>query len=375
MVYFYSKVLQKYDNVRDLPNNRIKLLVGALKKRGGVVVFSQIIANFADLTAQALLRQGRTENRLKTEIIMVKPTLLVLAAGMGSRYGSLKQMDGVGPNGEAIIDYSIYDAIRAGFGKVVFVIRHSFADAFKAMFNAERFGGRIEVEYVFQELDCLPAGFSVPEGREKPWGTNHAVMMGADAVREPFAVINADDFYGEDAYRVIGDYLSNLDGSRNNYCMVGYEVNKTLSENGTVSRGVCTVDGEGYLASMVERTKIERNADGVIVFHDLGDDVALEENTPVSMNLFGFTPDYFDYSKEEFKAFLSNPQTLANPKAEFFIPLMVNKLIGNGTAKMKVLHTTAKWFGVTYKEDKPALMAKIEALIADGVYPRNLWGK
>lgn len=306
---------------------------------------------------------------------MVKPTLLVLAAGMGSRYGSLKQMDGVGPNGEAIIDYSIYDAIRAGFGKVVFVIRHSFADAFKAMFNAERFGGRIAVEYVYQELDYLPEGFSVPEGREKPWGTNHAVMMGADAVKEPFAVINADDFYGENAYKVIGDYLSRLDGSRDNYCMVGYEVNKTLSENGTVSRGVCTLTEDGYLASMVERTKIERNKEGVIVFHDLGDDVALDENTPVSMNLFGFTPDYFDYSKEEFKAFLSNPQTMANPKAEFFIPLMVNKLIGSGKAKMKVLHTSAKWFGVTYKEDKPALMAKIEALIADGVYPRNLWGK
>lgn len=306
---------------------------------------------------------------------MVKPTLLVLAAGMGSRYGSLKQMDGVGPNGEAIIDYSIYDAIRAGFGKVVFVIRHSFADAFKAMFNAERFGGRIAVEYVYQELDYLPEGFSVPEGREKPWGTNHAVMMGADAVKEPFAVINADDFYGENAYKVIGDYLSRLDGSRDNYCMVGYEVNKTLSENGTVSRGVCTLTEDGYLASMVERTKIERNKEGVIVFHDLGDDVALDENTPVSMNLFGFTPDYFDYSKEEFKAFLSNPQTIANPKAEFFIPLMVNKLIGSGKAKMKVLHTSAKWFGVTYKEDKPALMAKIEALIADGVYPRNLWGK
>lgn len=306
---------------------------------------------------------------------MVKPTLLVLAAGMGSRYGSLKQMDGVGPNGEAIIDYSIYDAIRAGFGKVVFVIRHSFADAFKAMFNAERFGGRIAVEYVYQELDYLPEGFSVPEGREKPWGTNHAVMMGAGVVKEPFAVINADDFYGEDAYKVIGDYLCRLDGSRDNYCMVGYEVNKTLSENGTVSRGVCTLTEDGYLASMVERTKIERNKEGVIVFHDLGDDVALDENTPVSMNLFGFTPDYFDYSKEEFKAFLSNPQTIANPKAEFFIPLMVNKLIGSGKAKMKVLHTSAKWFGVTYKEDKPALMAKIEALIADGVYPRNLWGK
>ncbi len=306
---------------------------------------------------------------------MVKPTLLVLAAGMGSRYGSLKQMDGVGPNGEAIIDYSIYDAIRAGFGKVVFVIRHSFADAFKQMFNAERFGGRIEVEYVFQELDYLPEGFTVPEGREKPWGTNHAVMMAADAIKEPFAVINADDFYGEDAYKVIGDYLSKLGGSRNNYCMVGYEVNKTLSENGTVSRGVCTVDKDGYLTSMVERTKIERNKDGVIVFHDLGDDVALDENTPVSMNLFGFTPDYFDYSKQTFIEFLKDEKNIANPKAEFFIPLMVNKLIGNGTAKMKVLHTSAKWFGVTYKEDKPALMAKIEALIADGVYPRNLWGK
>lgn len=306
---------------------------------------------------------------------MVKPTLLVLAAGMGSRYGSLKQMDGVGPNGEAIIDYSIYDAIRAGFGKVVFVIRHSFADAFKQMFNAERFGGRIEVEYVFQELDYLPEGFTVPEGREKPWGTNHAVMMAADAIKEPFAVINADDFYGKDAYAVIGEYLAKLGGSRNNYCMVGYEVCKTLSENGTVSRGVCTVDREGYLTSMVERTKIERNKEGVIVFHDLGEDEALAENTPVSMNLFGFTPDYFDYSKAELKAFLSDPKTIANPKAEFFIPLMVNKLIGDGTAKMKVLHTSAKWFGVTYKEDKPALMAKIEALIADGVYPRNLWGK
>ena len=306
---------------------------------------------------------------------MVKPTLLVLAAGMGSRYGSLKQMDGVGPNGEAIIDYSIYDAIRAGFGKVVFVIRHSFADAFKQMFNTERFGGRIEVEYVFQELDYLPEGFTVPEGREKPWGTNHAVMMAADAIKEPFAVINADDFYGEDAYKVIGEYLSKLDDSRNNYCMVGYEVNKTLSENGTVSRGVCTVDKDGYLSSMVERTKIERNKEGVIVFHDLGDDVALDENTPVSMNLFGFTPDYFDYSKQTFIEFLKDEKNIANPKAEFFIPLMVNKLIGNGTAKMKVLHTSAKWFGVTYKEDKPALMAKIEALVADGVYPRNLWGK
>ena len=304
---------------------------------------------------------------------MVKPTLLVLAAGMGSRYGSLKQMDGVGPNGEAIIDYSIYDAIRAGFGKVVFVIRHTFEKEFKEMFSPERFGGRIEVDFVFQELDYLPEGFSVPEGREKPWGTNHAVMMGATAVHEPFAVINADDFYGTDAYRVMGEYLSTLDGAKGEYAMIGYEVNKTLSDNGTVSRGVCTVDDERFLTSMVERTKIERNAEGTIVFHDLGDDVALEENTPVSMNFFGFTPDYFTHSAESFKEFLASDDAKTNLKAEFFIPLMVNKLVASGVARMKVLSTTAQWFGVTYKEDKPMLVAKIEKLIEEGVYPRNLW--
>ncbi|MBQ6571185.1 MAG: nucleotidyltransferase [Alistipes sp.] len=306
---------------------------------------------------------------------MVKPTLLVLAAGMGSRYGALKQMDGVGPNNEAIIDYSIYDAIRAGFGKVVFVIRHSFADAFTAVFNAERFGGKIEVEIVYQELDYLPEGFTVPEGREKPWGTNHALLMGKSVINEPFAVINADDFYGADAYRVIGEYLSGLADEKGHYCMVGYEVNKTLSENGTVSRGVCSINDEGFLSSIVERTKIERNAEGQIVFHDLGEDEVLAENTPVSMNLFGFTPDYFDHSEAYFREFLADPATQANLKAEFFIPLMVNNLIGNGTAKLKVLSTTANWFGVTYQADKPQLMAKIEELIEAGVYPRNLWGK
>ena len=306
---------------------------------------------------------------------MVKPTLLVLAAGMGSRYGALKQMDGVGPNNEAIIDYSIYDAIRAGFGKVVFVIRHSFADAFTAVFNAERFGGKIEVEIVYQELDYLPEGFTVPEGREKPWGTNHALLMGKSVINEPFAVINADDFYGADAYRVIGEYLSGLADEKGHYCMVGYEVNKTLSENGTVSRGVCSINDEGFLSSIVERTKIERNAEGQIVFHDLGEDEVLAENTPVSMNLFGFTPDYFDHSEAYFREFLAAPATQANLKAEFFIPLMVNNLIGNGTAKLKVLSTSANWFGVTYQADKPQLMAKIEELIEAGVYPRNLWGK
>ncbi|MBP3455172.1 MAG: nucleotidyltransferase [Alistipes sp.] len=301
---------------------------------------------------------------------MIKPTLLVLAAGMGSRYGSLKQMDGVGPNGEAIIDYSIYDAIRAGFGKVVFVIRHSFAKEFTEVFNAERFGHRIEVEYVYQELDCLPEGFSLPEGRQKPWGTNHAVMMAAPVIHEPFAVINADDFYGRDAYAVIGRYLSSLEGSRNSYCMVGYEVSKTLSENGTVSRGVCTVDADGYLQGMVERTQIER-VDGTILFHDGGADEPLAENTPVSMNLFGFTPDYFEYSADYFRTFLS--ENIANLKAEFFIPLMVNRLISTSVARMRVLSTSAQWFGVTYKEDKPQLMAKIEALIEAGEYPRKLW--
>jgi NDP-sugar pyrophosphorylase family protein len=284
-------------------------------------------------------------------------------------------MDGVGPNNEAIIDYSIYDAIRAGFGKVVFVIRHSFADAFTAVFNAERFGGKIEVEIVYQELDYLPEGFTVPEGREKPWGTNHALLMGKSVINEPFAVINADDFYGADAYRVIGEYLSGLADEKGHYCMVGYEVNKTLSENGTVSRGVCSINDEGFLSSIVERTKIERNAEGQIVFHDLGEDEVLAENTPVSMNLFGFTPDYFDHSEAYFREFLADPATQANLKAEFFIPLMVNNLIGNGTAKLKVLSTSANWFGVTYQADKPQLMAKIEELIEAGVYPRNLWGK
>lgn len=306
---------------------------------------------------------------------MVKPTLLVLAAGMGSRYGALKQMDGVGPNNEAIIDYSIYDAIRAGFGKVVFVIRHSFADDFTAIFNKERFGGKIEVEVVYQELDYLPEGFTLPEGREKPWGTNHALLMAKNVIKEPFAVINADDFYGADAYKVIGEYLSQLGGSSNHYCMVGYEVNKTLSENGTVSRGVCSIDENGFLTSIVERTKIERNGEGTIVFHDLGEDEALEENTPVSMNLFGFTPDYFAYSEEYFKDFLADPANQANLKAEFFIPLMVNELVGKGTSKLKVLSTTADWFGVTYQADKPQLVAKIEELIEAGVYPRNLWGE
>ncbi len=304
---------------------------------------------------------------------MVKPTLVVLAAGMGSRYGSLKQMDGVGPNGEAIIDYSIYDAIRAGFGKVVFVIRHTFEKEFREIFTPERFGGRIEVDFVFQELDKLPAGFSVPEGREKPWGTNHAVMMGADAVKsEPFAVINADDFYGQDAYKTCGDYLRSVSGQKNKYCMVGYHIENTLSDHGAVSRGICEVDKEGNLVSMVERTHIEKSGGQIIFKDDKGEMQALPSGALVSMNMFGFTPDYFDYSNDYFKTFLKENQ--ANLKAEFYIPTMVNYLVNQGKAQLRVLSTTARWFGVTYKEDRPAVVASIKALIDAGAYPANLWG-
>ena len=302
---------------------------------------------------------------------MVKPTLLVLAAGMGSRYGALKQMDGVGPNREAIIDYSIYDAIRAGFGKVVFVIRESFAAEFREVFSAERFGGRIEVEFVYQELGNLPEGFTVPEGREKPWGTNHALMMAAPVIHEPFAVINADDFYGADAYRVIGDYLSKLGESENDYCMVAYELSKTLSENGTVSRGVCTVSPEGLLKSMVERTQLERIADGRIVYHDGGADEELAEDTPVSMNLFGFTPDYFAHAEEYFRTFLQEHGR--ELKSECYMPSVVNKLIHEGTSTLRVLRSSAQWFGVTYKADREPLVKRIHDLIASGAYPENLW--
>lgn len=299
----------------------------------------------------------------------MKPTLFVLAAGMGSRYGGLKQLDGLGPNGETIMDYSIFDAIRGGFGKIVFVIRKDFEQDFRDKVLS-KYEGHIPTELVFQAITDLPEGFTCPEERVKPWGTNHAVMMAADAIHEPFAVINADDFYGREAYAAISTYLSELEGSKGKYCMVGYQVSKTLSENGTVSRGVCTVDAEGNLQGMVERTQIER-VNGTILFHDGGADEPLAENTPVSMNLFGFTPDYFDHSKAYFKEFLT--ANIDNLKSEFFIPLMVNKVINDGTATMRVLRTTSDWFGVTYKEDKPQLMAKIEELIEKGIYPRNLW--
>jgi len=301
----------------------------------------------------------------------MKPTLLVLAAGMGSRYGSLKQMDGVGPSGEAIIDYSIYDAVRAGFGRVVFVIRHAFEKEFREIFSEQRFGGKVKVDFVFQELDYLPKGFSVPADRVKPWGTNHAVMMAAGVVNEPFAVINADDFYGQDAYATIGDFLRGVEGKKNSYCMVGYRIGNTLSDFGSVSRGICQMDKSGNLTSMVERTAISRKRGKIVFTDEKGQEQTLPDGTLVSMNMFGFTPDYFAHSEEFFKTFLK--ENMANLKAEFFIPLMVNKLVNDGAASLKVLSTAAQWFGVTYKEDRPDVVAKIQALVDKGDYPASLW--
>ncbi|MBR6263421.1 MAG: nucleotidyltransferase [Prevotella sp.] len=303
----------------------------------------------------------------------MKPTLLLLAAGMGSRYGGLKQLDGLGPNGETIMDYSIYDAIKAGFGKIVFVIRKDFEQDFKEKILS-KYEGHIPAELVFQSLDALPEGFTVPEGRVKPWGTNHAVMMAAKAIKEPFCVINCDDFYNRDAFMVIGKFLAELpEGSKNRYAMVGFRVGNTLSENGTVARGICSTNEDGNLTTVVERTEIMR-VDGDICYKDEeGKWVAVEENTPVSMNMWGFTPDYFDYSEAFFKDFLANPKNMENPKAEFFIPLMVNKLIVENTATVKVLDTTSKWFGVTYSADRPSVVEKIQSLITEGIYPERLF--
>ncbi len=301
----------------------------------------------------------------------MKPTLLILAAGMGSRYGSLKQMDGIGPNKEAILDYSVFDAIRGGFGKVVFVIRHSFAAEFKQVFNTERFGGKIEVDFVYQELDYLPEGFSVPEGREKPWGTNHAVQMAAKAIDTPFAVINADDFYGAEAFATMGAYLSALEGAVGKYCMVGYLLKNTLSDFGSVSRGICTVGQDGNLVDMVERTHIEKDGASALYKDDNGDLQPIDVDTIVSMNMFGFTPDYFVESEEVFKTFLT--ERGSELKSEFFIPLVVNKLTNSGKATLKVLSSDAEWFGVTYQEDRPMVVAKLESLVAAGKYPAKLW--
>ena len=303
----------------------------------------------------------------------MKPTLFLLAAGMGSRYGGLKQLDKLGPNGETIMDYSIYDAINAGFGKLVFVIRKDFEQDFRDIV-LKKYESKIPCELVFQALDALPEGFTCPADRQKPWGTNHAVMMGKDVIKEPFAVLNCDDFYDRDAFQVMGKFLSELpEGSTGKYAMVGFRVGNTLSESGTVSRGVCETNDQNLLTSVVERTKIQR-FDGVVKYQDENEEwVAIPDNTPVSMNFWGFTPDYFQHSVEYFKEFLSDPKNMENLKSEFFIPLMVDKLINDGTATCEVLDTTSQWFGVTYPEDRPEVVARFAKLGEDGVYPANMF--
>ena len=301
----------------------------------------------------------------------MKPTLFVLAAGMGSRYGGLKQLDGLGPNGETIMDYSIYDAIRGGFGKIVFVIRKDFEQDFRDKVLS-KYEGHIPTELVFQAITDLPEGFTCPAERTKPWGTNHALLMGKDVINEPFCVINADDFYGRDAFAVMGKYLSEVpEGSKNTYSMVGFRVANTLSENGTVARGICSTDADSNLTTVVERTEIMRVNGPVCYKDEQGEWVAVEDNTPVSMNMWGFTPDYFQYSEQMFVDFLK--ENISKPKAEFFIPLVVNNLIVSGKASVKVLDTTAKWFGVTYAADRQGTVDKIQELIAAGEYPSKLF--
>lgn len=301
----------------------------------------------------------------------MKPTLYVLAAGMGSRYGGLKQLDPVGPNGETIMDYSIFDAIRAGFGKVVFVIRKDFEQDFREKILS-KYIGLIPTEVVFQGVDSLPEGYTVPEGRVKPWGTNHAIMMAHGVINEPFAVINADDFYGQDAFRVIAEELSKPK-KQGDYCMVGFRVGNTVTENGTVSRGVCTTS-DGYLDTVVERKAIGYDENHNIVFTDEnGRQQTLAPETPVSMNLWGFTPDYLEHSVKEFRNFLdSNAGSLT---AEYFIPTVVDILVKRGDATVKMLHTTSRWFGVTYPEDRPMVVERLAGLHAQGEYPTPLFPK
>jgi UTP-glucose-1-phosphate uridylyltransferase len=301
----------------------------------------------------------------------MKPTLLVLAAGMGSRYGSLKQIDPVGPSGETIIDYSIYDAIRAGFGKVVFIIRKSFEQDFKDIFIS-KLQPYIPVEYVFQEIDKVPEGLTVSPERTKPWGTAHAVLMAKDIIHEPFAVINGDDFYGSGAFKTMADYLNSLTAdTQTQYSLVGYQVGNTMSEYGSVSRGVCEEDEKELLVTVTERTNIQYT-DGKIAYLEAdGKSIFLDPLTLVSMNFWGFTPEYFKQTETIFSDFVK--ANIDSLKAEFYIPFAIDKLINSSNASVKVLRSDAKWFGVTYKEDKPLVIDKLSQLIKAGVYPAKLW--
>jgi len=299
----------------------------------------------------------------------MKPTLLILAAGMGSRFGGLKQVEPVGPNGEAIIDYSIYDAIRAGFGKVVFIIRESFADAFKEKFDA-KLKGKIEIDYVYQELNMLPKGFTLPEGREKPWGTAHAILCAKDVVKEPFCALNADDFYGRNAYKVMAQFLTNSENTTE-YSMVGYQLKETLSDFGSVSRGICDTNLDHYLVKIVENIKIIKRGSEIISIECDESETPHTGDEVTSMNNWGFKPSVFVKLEKKFTEFLE--KNIDNPKSELYIPMAIFDLIDNEEAKVKVLETDSPWFGITYKEDKPYVIEKVNSLIAKGEYPEKLW--
>lgn len=297
----------------------------------------------------------------------MKPTLVILAAGMASRYGSMKQIEGFGPSGETILEYSIYDAIRAGFGKVVFIIRKEFAENFKNIFEP-KLKGRIETDYVFQEMDAFMEDYSLPAERTKPWGTAHAVLCAKTAVHEPFAVINADDFYGRDAFQKANDFLVK-DCAEKLYSIIGYDLLKTLSENGTVNRGVCQVNPDGDLTSIAERINIKETG-GKIICDDDQEPKELLRNSSVSMNFWCFHPSIFPYSQQLFNRFLA--ENLNKPKAEFFIPIVADQFIKEGGV-IRVIPTSAQWFGVTYKEDAPEVKKSLDELIAAGEYPVSLW--
>ncbi|MDE7381110.1 MAG: nucleotidyltransferase [Muribaculaceae bacterium] len=302
----------------------------------------------------------------------MKPTLFILAAGMGSRYGGLKQLDGLGPSGETIMDYSVYDALRAGFGKIVFVIRHDFEQEFRDKV-VSKYEGHVPVEVVFQDINNIPEGYEVNPERTKPWGTNHAVLMGKDAINEPFAVINADDYYGPDSFKVLADFLKNAEGKKNEYCMVGFNIGNTLSENGGVSRGHCQVSEDGFLTGVNECHGIQYKDGKLVQTLADGTEAPFPEDAAVSMNMWGFTPDYFEYSEESFRDFLAAHSK--ELKSEFYIPSVVNELINNGTITLKVEKTPSKWFGVTYAADRPATVEQFRKLTEDGVYPSPLFQK
>lgn len=299
----------------------------------------------------------------------MKPTLLILAAGMASRYGSMKQVDGFGPNGETIIDYSIYDAIKAGFGKVTFIIKEEFLDNFKAIFEP-KLKGKIETDYVFQNFDLQQYGIDKTIERAKPWGTAHAVLAARHAIKEPFCVINADDFYGYDSFEKMAKFLT-TEVTDSNYSLIGYQVDRTLSDYGSVSRGVCKVDDNGNMVEINERTEVYFTDGGKVAYKDATGEHPLPNDTRVSMNFWGFTPAVFDQSLDMFKRFVDANEN--NPKSEFFIPLVADELIKTGTAAFKVIPTASKWFGVTYKEDKPIVQKSISELVENGTYPANLW--